>query len=236
MTKHHLKNIATPKIYSLPKKSKKYVVRPKPGKKFEESVSIVVLLRDFLKLATNVREVKIMLNNKEVLINQTLIKNKSSAVGFFDVISIKSLNKNYLLLPSKHGFNIRELSPELSQQLFLKITNIKTQTKNKQQIQFNNGYTLISDKNAKVGDTAIIEAKTKKIKNIIKLKGGLLILSTKGAHIGKTGRISKIKGKHLLLDNSIKTIKQNTIIVPEEYASVILVNNKSKVNNGGKDE
>jgi len=220
--------MATPDVYSLPKKSKKYVIRPKQGRKFEESVSIGVLLRDFLKLATNEREATIMLNNKDVLVNQKVVKDKKFSAGYFDVISIKSINKNYTLLPSKHKFNIQEISPEMSQQIFLKITNILPQTKNKQQIVFNNGYAILSERKVKVGDTAIIDAKAKKIKGLVSLKEGALILSTKGAHIGQIGRISKIETDIVLLDNSIKTIEKNIIVVPEEYASIVSSDGKSE--------
>lgn len=99
--KRHMKRMAMPKSWQI-EKNKKFVTRALPGAhSFDLGMPLNVILRDILKLASNNQEIKKILYNKEVLVNNKRRKESRFIVGLMDVISIPELNKYYRILLNK---------------------------------------------------------------------------------------------------------------------------------------
>ena len=67
----HLKRHGMPTLWSVERKNEKFIAKPNPGShKMKYVVPVVVLLRDILKYAKTSKEVKLILHDDEVLVNE----------------------------------------------------------------------------------------------------------------------------------------------------------------------
>src|SRR3989344_3482821 len=131
----HLKRISMPRSWQIEKKEHKFVTRPLPGQSFDLGMPLNVVLRDVLKLAYTNREVKKILNSKEILVNGVRIKEPRFIVGFMDTISIEEIKKHYRILLNHRGKVIlQEIKKDESSVKICKIINKK---KIKDRIQLN---------------------------------------------------------------------------------------------------
>lgn len=159
-----LKRINAPKSWTLTRrKGIKFIARPIPGPyKLRESITINIILKELLKYVQTTREVKKVLNDKNILINNIPGKDYRFPVGLFDTLSIPSTKEEYLLLQNTKGkFYLHKLNPKYSKLKYNKIKGKTILKKGKTQINFHNGNNLIITKDSyKTGDTLIIENKT----------------------------------------------------------------------------
>ena len=69
--KDHLKRLASPKSWPIKKKGIKWVKRPFPGPhSFKLGLPITIVLREMLCYAKTLKEVRSILNNKEILVDK----------------------------------------------------------------------------------------------------------------------------------------------------------------------
>ncbi|MFO7872715.1 MAG: hypothetical protein R6U26_03715 [Candidatus Undinarchaeales archaeon] len=214
----HLKRLIVPKTWKLNRKERKFITRPDPRGRLEYTVPMVVLLRDIIGIANNKREVKIILNSGEAIVNGKPVKSVKFPVTLFDVIELPSLKKKYELTFSDIGkLTAKEVDRDYR---FARIEG-KTAVK-KGQIQLNlfGSSNLIADKKSyNIGDVIKVGFKNNKIKGKIELKKGSEALVIKGAHQGKSGKISKLlsdlKPKEAVLktkDGEIRTRLKNVYV------------------------
>ena len=102
--KRHLKRISAPKTWDIKRKANKFIARPFPsGHKLEHTVSISTLLKEMIKTAKTTKDIKYILNNKEVLINGKKVKEHRRPVGLMDVVELKEINESYRIILSEKG-------------------------------------------------------------------------------------------------------------------------------------
>lgn len=103
-SRKHLKRFKAPKMWPIHKKEEVWTTKTSAGPHaLEESIPLVMVLRDILGLAANSREAKIILNNSDVLVDGIPRKNHRFPVGFMDVISIPKINKTFRVLQDYKG-------------------------------------------------------------------------------------------------------------------------------------
>ena len=104
MTKFGLKRIPAPKTWNIKKKKIRFTTRPFPGPfKFNESLPLTIILRDYLKFVNTMREAKFAVNNNEILINSQKRTNIKHTAGFMDVISFPKMDKYFRININKKG-------------------------------------------------------------------------------------------------------------------------------------
>ena len=124
-------------------------------------------------------------------------------VGLLDVISIPTIKKYYIVIPSKIGLDFQEISEKESGQKLVRIDGKKVLKKGKVQLNFHDGKNIITPKDVyKVGDSLLLEVPSLKILEHVKLDKGNLALITKGKNSGKIAKI-----KEIILSKSIVTNK-----------------------------
>lgn len=208
----HLKRINAPKSWPIERKASKFVAKPLPGPhKLQESMPLGVILREILKIGNIKREIKIALNNKNVLVNNVVRKEFRFPVGILDTLAIPELNKFFRLIYNKKGkLNLTEIPKEETHQKILKIIGKTILKKGKVQLNLYDGENLIVEKdNYKVGDSVIL--KENKIVKHLKFDKDSLVYLTGGKHIGAKGKVVEIKknlgiGKNVLvykIDNDV---------------------------------
>lgn len=157
------------------------------------SIPLVVVLRDILSLIKNKKELKRLINEKQVKINQKDIFEENYPVNLFDVISLPAIKKNYrAFLSRKKKFIFEETSDKESQTKSFKVLSKKILRKGKIQLNLMYGRNIIVKEDIPSGSSVILNLKDNKIVKIILLEKGQNAFVFKGKHAGKSGKIENI--------------------------------------------
>jgi small subunit ribosomal protein S4e len=207
------KNISMPKSWPLPRKGKKYIIRAKTNHKLEYSLPLIVIVRDILKLANNATEAKKIIREGSIDLNGKNIKNEKFSIGLFDLIYIKKINKNYILLLTNKG------------KLFLKETNNKNKISkvigkkilNGGNVQINlfGGANFITKEKINVNDSVLIDPEKKKIK-VLSLEKNAEVFIIAGRDRGTKAKVHEIKQNKIIVKIENKQIEipaRNMIVV-----------------------
>src|SRR3989344_6984637 len=102
MSQNHLSRLAAPKSWPIKRKGIKWIARPRTGPhSLDNCITINVILKNILKHANTTREVKNILHDSKVLVNNTPIMDHKFAVGIMDIVSIPTIDQYYLVLLNK---------------------------------------------------------------------------------------------------------------------------------------
>jgi len=214
----HLKRQKAPKNWPIPRKGSVYVVRPNFS--LEKGLPILIILRDILKVAQNRKEVKKALHKKQILLNNSPIKEEKNNVLLFDAIKILPFKKNYRVELSENGkFKLNEINESESNKKVAKIINKKVLKEKKIQINLSDGRNFISDIKCNTNDSVLINLKDKKIEKHLPLKEKSNIIVFEGKHAGKKGKVNKInhekKMAEIKIDKKIINVLLKQLMVVE---------------------
>lgn len=223
MSKNHLKRIALPRTWALPRKSvnrkkMKFASKPTAGKNLFLSMSLNNVVKDLLKLASTKKEVKAILQFKHLFVNGKRVRDEKFPVGIFDVISFDELDSCYRLTLNKFG-KLSSLEVDCSEkEIQVKKILGKTIMKgNKLQLNlFGSSNITVSDvkESFKVGDSIVI--KNKKYDSTLPLASGSLVMLTGGRYMGHSAVVKEIKDHVLFIELDGKVVETLT-----KYAYVI---------------
>ena len=177
-------------------KTRRFIIRPSPGK-HELNCCLGYILRDTLHLADNLKEIKYILHNKDVLVDSKVVTSYSFPVGLFDVISIPKLNKYYKVIFLKNGsLSLKEINKDESKEKICKIVKKKKIKGNNFQLITNDGRTIITSNSAyKTRSSVKLNLDENTIKEYLPLEVEKYIIS--GKHIGQTAIIEAISPGNL---------------------------------------
>lgn len=210
-----MKRLAAPRTWAIPRKEKVWVPRPLPGKHaIEESIPLVIVLRDYLKVCDSGREAERILGKKEVLVDGKVARRGKTAVGLMDIVTIPKINAYYRVLYDKNG-KIRLTSIKKDQATW-KLVKIKNKTivkGGKVQLNMHDGRNIIVDKDVyRTGDTVKIGLPDQKIMSRIEFQEGHLAYLTGGNHVGFVVNIQKIE--------KTRNPKANIVHFKEEFSTL----------------
>jgi len=228
MAKNHLKRIISPKTWKVKRKLTKFITKPNPGAhSLELGISLNVLFKDILNYCKTTKEVRSVLQDKEVLVDGKRRYDPRHVIGFMDVLSIPSINEYFRIVFDNKGrlvpINIKKNEAE---QKIARINNKKSLGKNEFQLGLNDGRSIkVKDNNYKVGDSLLIKIPEQGIVQHIKLEKGNQVILVGGKHRAIVGEIEEIKGNLVTLKsegNSIQTLKKFTFLVGDKKPLVSL--------------
>jgi small subunit ribosomal protein S4e len=233
--KKHLKRLAIPKIWKIPRKIVKFAPKPRGPHPIDRSIPLLVLLRDVLKIVRNGEEAKRILKRNEVLVDGRIVKDHKFGVGLFDVISIPKINSNYRVTFSRDG-RIALIKIDSSENFKVcKIIGKKTISKNRIQLNFYDGRSIVlkpeNAKEFKIGDSLLISLPKQEIKQHLKFNEGSKVFIISGKHIGVIATIEKIiqtkKGTRVILRSDtgkvFETSKEKIFVIGSEKPLINLV-------------
>ncbi len=211
----HQKRVTIPVSWPIARKTKKWVAKTSPGPhSSQESIPLVTVIRDMLKLVDNAREAKRVLYEGKVLVDGKVQKDYKLPVGIFDVISIPLLDQQYRMLKDARGmFYLSLLEPGKVRKL-ARIEN-KTILKGKrQQLNLSDGSNKLDEGEFKVGDSLVLSIPEKNIEDRIEFKVGNLAMVVGGKHAGQTGKIKEII--------TVKSSQPNRVVISgdEEFETI----------------
>ncbi len=207
------------KFWPIPRKGTKYLAVSSHNQK--SSIPLIVVMRDILKLVRTKKELKLVINKKEIKINGKEIRDTNYPIGFFDIISIESLKKNYRAsLGDNKKIVFEEVPDNEAVRRTFKIIGKKVLGKDKIQLNLVNGRNVLTKEKANVDDSAVFNFNENKIEKIVKLEKGNQVFVLKGKHTGKRGKIEDVVergGKKLIVidgkDGKVNVWVKNVIVM-----------------------
>lgn len=210
----HLKRNEMLKIWPLKRKGTKYLVRPLHNLK--TGIPLLIILRDILKLGKTRKELKNILNEKRIKVNQKVVKNDKFPLGILDVLSLD--NKNFRIIIKNKKFSLKEIEEKEAEEKVVEIIGKKILRGKKVQINLMDGRNYLIKDDLKVGDSVIINLKENKITNTARFKENSKVLFVSGKHIGEEGIIKKIDN-----ERKLATIKLKDEEVSTHFKTVMVI-------------
>jgi|Deesub1362A_J573_1020465.scaffolds.fasta_scaffold00098_50 small subunit ribosomal protein S4e len=232
----HLKRLASPRSWKIKRKAGKWVVKPGPGPhRKDESIPLLLLVRDYLHLGNTSNEAKKIINQGKILVDKVVRKDYKFPVGLMDVIEIPEIKqRRIVLLDEKGRLTLKKLLKKNSKYKLCKIVN-KTVVKGGHiQLNLHDGRNIlikVSDPTNPVediyrtNDTVVINLDKNTISNHLHYREGSIALITGGSHRSKVAKIEEIKKtrspepnivKLKVDDTSFETIEDYVFVIGEE--------------------
>lgn len=186
----HLNRQNIGKTWSIPRKGSKYLAVASHNKR--NSIPLVVVMRDILKLVKTKKELRKALNEKQININGKEIRCVNYPIGLFDVLSLVGSKSFKATLSDKKKIVFNDVSGKDAETKVIKIIGKKILGRDKVQLNLVDGRNVFSSEKANTGDSVVYNFKDNKIENIIKMEKGRQGFVVEGKHAGHKGKIEGI--------------------------------------------
>jgi small subunit ribosomal protein S4e len=193
---NHLKRLNAPDSWHIAKKTAKFISKTAPGPHNANAMPIAVWLRDHMDFARNMKEIKQILRQKDVIVNGRPCRDPKMGVGIFDIVSLPKINKYFRILRDKDGRHVSvEIDAEAAKTRLCKIKNKTTVAGGKVQLNMRDGSNLLADNSYKSGDSIVLSLEPEnrfKIVGHFPFAAGNMAMIIGGKHSGKVARILEI--------------------------------------------
>jgi len=219
-----LKRQMAPMFWGINRKEKRFVITVRPGSHAKNnSIPSAVLLRDTLKKVKTLREAKSSIYGGKVKVDGVTQKSLHHSIGLMDTIELEGTTDMYRLVP-KDGRILVPIKINATEKS-KKLVKVKSKTTNKggkTQLGFHDGRTIITDINANVNDTCLLQIPEQKILDVIKFEKNSRVIVTRGINAGRIGLINEIKQGTFTLPKRISLIiDDKTIEIPANITMVV---------------
>jgi small subunit ribosomal protein S4e len=212
----HLKRLNAPDSWHIAKKTTKFITKTAPGPHNANAMPITVWLRDHMGLTRNMKEVKQILLQHDVIINGRACRDPRMGIGIFDIIALPKMGKYFRILRGKNGrHQAVEIDAEAAQSRLCKIQNKTVISGGKVQLNLRYGANILADNTYKSNDSIVVSLKPEdrfKILDHFPFAVGNMAMVTGGKHSGKVARLIEIintsgsvPNKIILEDEATKT-------------------------------
>jgi small subunit ribosomal protein S4e len=177
----------------LDKLTGRFAPRPSTGPhKLRECLPLVVFLRNRLKYALTYHETKMILKQRQVLVDNKVRTELCYPAGFMDVISIPKTKENFrLLFDHKGRYAVNKINAEEAKFKLCKVKKMALTEKGIPTLLTHDGRTLrYPDPTAKLHDTVKLDLSTGKVISVIKFDVGAQVMVTGGRNTGRVGIIT----------------------------------------------
>jgi small subunit ribosomal protein S4e len=146
--------------------------------------------------ARNMKEIKQILRQKDVIVNGRPCRDPKLGVGIFDIIALPKIGKYYRILRGNDGRHVSiEIDAESAKTRLCKIRNKTTVAGGKVQLNLRFGANVLADNTYKSGDSVVISLEPEnrfKIVDHFPFAAGNMAMVIGGKHSGKVARILEI--------------------------------------------
>lgn len=173
--------------YPIPSKGTKYIARASAS--LDNSVPVLIAVRDILKLASTTKEVQKMLNQKLIKINGRVVRDLHESINLFSIFEADKIYRLTLLPTGKFSFEETKNKERLC-----KIIGKTILPGNKVQLNLHDGSNVISKEKVAVEDSLYLDF-SGKIKSSAVLEKGKKAFIIAGKYIGQEGKIESVEDK-----------------------------------------
>ncbi len=198
-SKHFKRSVVTAAVV-IPRKKYKYYIKELPGKhRKSESIAVGGLLRDIMKICSNIKESKYLISQGSVRIDGKKVTELKYNVGFGDLLDIKG--HKYIV-----SFNEKGKVTVLDDQSEGNIKRLKVMSKGKAKggktvLRLNDGRNILSEGSIQTHDTLLLNVSTNKIEKVLPFEQGANVMVYRGKNAGSVGKITKVTGNSVELRN-----------------------------------
>ncbi|MEM2024839.1 MAG: 30S ribosomal protein S4e [Desulfurococcaceae archaeon] len=199
----HLKALAAPSFWPIPRKEKKWAVKPSPGPHpLDRCIPLLILVRDVLKYAKTSGEARKLISEGNFKVDGVVRRSYKFPVGVMDLVEIPKTAETYRVIPVLT--KVLGLMKIPSEEAGIKPCRIENKTTIKGghiQLNLHDGRNIlvkVSDPRNPVEDsyetmgTILLSLKDKKILYYIPAQLGVLAVVIGGKNVGRVGKIVEI--------------------------------------------
>jgi len=180
-------------------------------------------LRDTLKKVKTLREAKSSIYGGKVKVDGIIQKSLHHSIGLMDVIELEGITDVYRLVPNTgHLLEPIKINAAEKSKKLVKIKSKTTNKGGKTQLGFHDGRTIITDINANINDTCLLQIPEQKILDVIKFEKNSQVIITRGINAGRIGLINEIKQGTFTLPKRISLlIDDKTVEIPANITMIV---------------
>ncbi len=191
-----MKRLARSPMLPIPAKGDLWLIKSQAGAhKKDESIPLLVLMRDLLKIVGNLKEAKRLLTSREVLVDGKIRREPDFAVGLMDIVSFPKIRKFYQIFTIKGKLRVIPIDENDAKLKSCRIVDKTPITGGKVQLNLHDGKNIIIEKEEdrfKTGDTVRITIPGYKVDAFLKLEKGSNCYIYRGKHSGTLGTLEQI--------------------------------------------
>ncbi|MDG1552848.1 MAG: 30S ribosomal protein S4e [Candidatus Poseidonia sp.] len=206
MSSHHLKRLAMPRSWPLPRKTSVWVTRPSPGAhSLEHCMPVSLVIRDVLGLAKTSREVRFILHNELAKIDGRVVKDTRRGVGLMDVLSLG--DEHYRCILDHNGrLRYRTISADEAGWKICRIEGKTTIKGGQTQLNLHDGRNIIVDDPSQynTGDSLKLGLPEQSIVEHIRFGEGTRCYLIGGGHVGSTADVKEYIVKRSSMPNEVQ--------------------------------
>lgn len=228
-----MKRRAAPRTWPVPRKGTKWIRRPAPGPHAQDqSIPLVIVLRDLRHLVRNEREARILVNSDAVKIDGKVVHDLSRGLGLMDTLSLAApLDTHARVVKDRRGKLVLVVIPPAEASTKIGRIRFKHAIRSGQVgMTLHDGRTLVVPANSpyRVGDSLQIELPSQTIVRHFPLAAGQLAFLAGGSHVGETARVERVEVRNSSQPNLVhfkegfSTIKEYVFIVGETSPQVTI--------------
>ncbi|MCI4367112.1 MAG: 30S ribosomal protein S4e [Thermoplasmata archaeon] len=228
-----LKRGAAPRAWTVPRKGTKWIKRPSPGPHAQDqSIPLLLVLRDIRKVAHTGREARDLAGRGAVRVDGKVVKDLDRGVGLMDTISLgEPPVEHFRVLKDRRGKLILLTIP--GPEAVVKIGRVRFKHAvpgGKVEVTLHDGRNLLvaPDSPWRVGDSLKLHVPDQKVLGHLKLAPGQLAYVAGGSHVGELARIDRVEIRNSPQPNRVhfkegfSTIKEYVFIVGEASPQVTM--------------
>jgi small subunit ribosomal protein S4e len=230
----HLKRLAVPRDWRIPRGRYSWAVRPRSGPHaINRSIPLLNLVKEMLAPNYTAREARRVLFEGKVLVDGVKRQDHKFPVGLMDVISVPATDKFFRVLPlPKRGLDLHPIAKSETNFKLCTVVNKVSVRGGNLQLNLHDGRNILLNKEESEGglskikthDTLKIEIPNQKVVEVLSYETGTLVLISAGKNVGLIGRVEEIhrpKGTNLKTNVSLKMDDETTVEVPLDYTFAI---------------
>jgi len=234
--KKHIKRMAAPRSWAVPRKTSHWVSKPSPGPHgLDESMPLLSVVRDMLKLCDNSREARFIIGGRNVAIDGRIVTDYKFPVGLMDVVTLLKTKQSYrMLVDYKAKLQLVSIDDSEKGWKLSRIDGKQVVKKGKVQLTLHDGRCILLAKDQyKTGDVLKIELPSQKVVKVFKLEKGSTALLIGGSHPGSVQTIENYQimrgsaSNIVTFKEGFETVKENVFVVGDKTSEIKLLEAKA---------
>jgi small subunit ribosomal protein S4e len=228
-----LKRGAAPRSWTVPRKGTKWLKRPAPGPHAQDqSIPLLLVLRDVRRIVSNAREASILVRSGAVRVDGKVAKDLERGLGIMDTISFASpLDAHFRMVRNRRGK--LTLVPIPAAEATVKIGRVRFKhavRKGRVEVTLHDGRNLLVPATTpyRVGDSVKIAVPDQKVIEHLPLAPGALAFVAGGSHVGELARVDRVEVRNSSQPNLVHfkegfaTVKEYVFVVGQNAPEVTL--------------
>ena len=226
----HLKRLAAPRRWTIPKKTHKWTVKPSPGPHSKEhGIPVMVVIRDYIKHCDTGPEARRIIGAGMIHVDGDRIRDYKRPLGFMDVLSIPETKENFrVLLDNRGKIRMIKISKSEAKWKLTRIENKVTIKGGKVQLNLHDGRNILLKKNKyKTGDVLKIELPFQKILAEYTFEKGNTAMVIDGKHAGQIApifdyEVTRSSQPNIVHFKEFSTIKNNVFVIGHDKPEITI--------------